>query len=145
MRTSPLSHLLVLAVWAALSSCAVFVKNAGEVGDIFRGGSQTMTGPIEKRSVLVRDNLKRDRAEENDAVFSASSRKSIMHRIQKSSITEDLASRNDDDALAPTEKNLYTLCMELCREEHNAASFVHWDLFASVAAIRPLMAAAKTW
>ncbi|KAK1658655.1 hypothetical protein BDP55DRAFT_758271 [Colletotrichum godetiae] len=71
MRTTALSHLLVLTVWAALSSYAVLVKNAGEAGDIFRGGSQTMTGPIEKRSVLVRDNLKHDRAEENDAVFSA--------------------------------------------------------------------------
>ncbi|KAK1463182.1 hypothetical protein CPAR01_12426 [Colletotrichum paranaense] len=146
MRALSLSHLLVLASWAAFSFCAVLVKNAGEIDDTSRGVSQPMTSPPEKRSVLVEDSLKYDGAEGNDWVAPASSRKSVMYQIHKDSVTEDLASRNDDDdEFAPTETNLYALCMELCRQDYSQGGFVHWDLFASLAAIRPLMAAAKNW
>lgn len=52
-----------------------------------------------------------------------------MHRIRKGTVTKGLASRNDDDDdLAPTETNLYALCMELCRQDYAQAGFVHWDL-----------------
>ncbi|KAK1498628.1 hypothetical protein CTAM01_07357 [Colletotrichum tamarilloi] len=106
MRALSLSHLLVLASWAAFSFCAVLVKNSGEIDDTFRGVSQPMTSPPEKRSVLVEDSLKYDGAKGNDWVAPASSRKSVIYQIQKDSVTEDLASRNDDDdEFAPTETN----------------------------------------
>lgn len=71
MRALSLSHLLVLAPWAAFSSCAVLVRNAGEIDDTFRGVSQLMTSHLEKRSVLVEDGLEYDGAEVNDGVVPA--------------------------------------------------------------------------
>ncbi|KAG7047350.1 hypothetical protein JMJ77_0010702 [Colletotrichum scovillei] len=133
MRALSLSHLLVLAPWAAFSSCAVLVRNAGEIDDTFRGVSQLMTSHLEKRSVLVEDGLEYDGAEikyrAQATQVTDTSRKSVVHQIQKDSVTEDLASRNDDDdEFAPTETNLYALCMELCRQDYSQGGFVHWDL-----------------